>query len=314
MQADVLVVGAGVSGLTTAVLLAEHGRRVLVRAADPPAMTNSAAAGAIWGPIYADHPRVAEWAARGYDVFAALAASGEPAVRMVAGLEASRAAIPVPGWARQIPGVRTCGPAELPAGFATGWRYRAPIIDMPRYLDRLRQRFAAAGGSIRRGRLDRLEDGFADAPVVVNCSGVEARDLVPDPGVVPIRGQLVLVRNPGITEFFAEQTDELGGLTYLLPQGDTLVLGGSADRMDRLDPAPDPGVARAIVQRCADIFPQIARAEVLGYRAGFRPGRKSIRVERVDLGDRHLIHNYGHGGAGVSVSWGCAEDVRALMP
>jgi D-amino-acid oxidase len=83
--------------------------------------------------------------------------------------------------------------------------------------------------------------------------------------------------------------------------------------MDELDPAPDPAVARAIVQRCAEI-PEVAGAEVLGQRAGFRPGRRSIRVERVDLGDRQLIHNYGQGGAGVSVSWGCAEDVRALMP
>src|SRR5260221_14273942 len=49
-EPDVLVIGAGVSGLTTAICLAEAGRAVTVAAADPPLRTTSAAAGAIWGP------------------------------------------------------------------------------------------------------------------------------------------------------------------------------------------------------------------------------------------------------------------------
>jgi D-amino-acid oxidase len=312
-HSEVLVVGAGVSGLTTAVCLAEQGLRVRIRAADRPAHTNSAAAGAIWDPIYATHPRVGAWAARSYDEFARMAAGGLPGVRLVDGVEASREEMSTPDWARSLPGFHECGPADLPAGFRHGWRYRAPIIDMVPYLAGLEQRLRAAGAGIEYGtRMPSLADGFADAPIVVNCSGVGARDLVPDGEVVPIRGQLVAVRNPGLHEFFAEHTAELGEMSYLLPHGDILLLGGSAEP-GVADPRPDPQVAEAIVKRCGAIFPEIGRAEILGHRGGIRPSRPRVRLEREDLGGRHIVHNYGHSGAGVSLSWGCAADVAALV-
>jgi D-amino-acid oxidase len=90
---------------------------------------------------------------------------------------------------------------------------------------------------------------------VVNCTGIGARELVPDPEVEPIRGQLVAVRNPGVTEFFAEHTEELEEMTYLLPQGDVLLLGGSADK-GQCDPEPDPEVAAS--WGCADSVLEIS--------------------------------------------------------
>ncbi|NMO51528.1 FAD-dependent oxidoreductase [Actinoplanes sp. TBRC 11911] len=311
---DVLVVGAGVSGLTTGVRLAESDLRVRIRALKEPAETSSAAAGAIWDPIYAKHPRVEFWAARSYQVFEALALAGLPGVRMVDGVEASRTPIPSPSWASVLPGFRECGPDDLPAGFASGWHYTAPIIDMPPYLRTLSDRLLAAGGELLFGsQLQSLGEALADADVVVNCSGVGARDLVPDPEVQPIRGQLVAVRNPGLQEFFAEHTDELGEMTYLLPQGEVLLLGGSAEKGEA-EPVPVADVAAAIVARCSEIFPELADAEILGHRTGIRPSRPEVRLEHEDLGGgRHIVHNYGHSGAGVSLSWGCAEDVTALV-
>jgi D-amino-acid oxidase len=305
---DVLIVGAGVSGLTTAVRLAESGVRVRLRAEHAPERSTSAAAGAIWDPIYANHSRVLQWSSRTYDVFVQMVADGEPGVQLVDGIEASREAMPAPLWARTLPG----DPAELPPGFASGWRYTAPIVDMPVYLRRLEQRLRAAGGEVLTTRLQSLDEGFADADVVINCSGVGARELVPDPDVEPVRGQLVAVRNPGLCEFFAEHTDELTEMTYLIPQGDVLLLGGSAEKGEA-DPVADAEVARGIVQRCSEVFPAIATAEVLGHRTGIRPQRPEIRLEHIDLGGRHLVHNYGHSGAGVSMSWGCADDVAELV-
>ncbi|SNY49047.1 FAD-dependent oxidoreductase [Paractinoplanes atraurantiacus] len=311
---DALIVGAGVSGLTTGVLLAESGLRVRLRAEQEPFASSSAAAGAIWDPIYANHARVEQWASRSYDVFTELAVRSFPGVRVTDGVEASRVPIPTPGWAVGLPGYRECDPAELPPGFASGWHYTAPIIDMPAYLRELQKRLIAAGGELVFGeRLNSLGDAFADSDVVVNCSGVGARELVPDPSVQPIRGQLVAVRNPGLTEFFAEHTDELGEMTYLLPQGDVLLLGGSAEKGEA-EPRPDIRIAEAIVSRCSEIFPAIAGAEILGHRTGIRPSRPEVRVEREDLGGgRYIVHNYGHSGAGVSLSWGCADDVASLV-
>jgi D-amino-acid oxidase len=311
-QAEVLVVGAGVSGLTTAVRLAETGFRVRIRAEREPADSTSAAAGAIWDPIYANHTSVPIWAERTYDAFVRMEGERRPGVRLIDGVEASRDGIATPDWAINLPGYRDCTSDELPSGFTSGWHYRAPIIDMPPYLGWLLERFARAGGELVRGRLESLADAFADAPVVVNCSGVGARELVPDIEVRPIRGQLVAVRNPGITEFFAEHTDALSEMTYLLPQGPVLLLGGSADK-GIAEMAPDLDVARAIVARCAKIFPPIADAELIGHRAGIRPDRPRIRLEHEDLGDRHIVHNYGHSGAGVSLSWGCADDVTKVV-
>lgn len=308
---DVLIVGAGVSGLTTGNRLAREGLHVRIRAEDAPGHTNSAAAGAIWDPIYAEHPRVGAWAARSYDVFSLLCEENFPGVRLVDGVEASREPMETPEWARALPGYRECTPAELPAGFVHGWHYRAPIIDMPPYLARLEQLLREAGGTVEYGEhLSSLAD--TDEQIVVNCTGAGAHDLVPDPEVTPIRGQLVAVRNPGMTEFFAEHTPELGEMVYLLPQGDTVLLGGSAEP-GIADPAPDPRVAAAIVERCANIFPWISTAEVVGHRGGIRPSRPKIRLEHEVVDGRHIVHNYGHSGAGVSLSWGCAEEVTEIV-
>jgi D-amino-acid oxidase len=309
----IVVVGAGVSGLTTAVRLAESGLRPRVLAQDEPAATTSAAAGAIWDPTYASHPRRDLWAARTYEVLAELAAS-VPGIRMVDAVEASLRPFTRPPFAYHLPHYRECGQESLPDGFVSGYRYRAPIIDMVPYLRALSDRVAAAGCEIRFGRrLTSLQEAFADADVVVNCSGFGARDLVPDPEVTPIRGQLVAVRSPGLKEFIAEHTDVPGEMTYLLPHGELLLLGGSA-QTGETDLRPSADIAAAIVERCSRIYPAIADSEILGHRVGIRPARPEVRVERVDLGGgRHIVHNYGHGGSGVSLSWGCADDVTAWV-
>ncbi|MFF5076847.1 FAD-dependent oxidoreductase [Actinoplanes sp. NPDC000266] len=305
MTSDVLVVGAGVVGLTTAIRLQEQGLRVRVRAASAPADTTSAAAGAIWDAELAEHPDVRRWTATSFDVLAGIAGDPSAGVRVTAGVEASRTPVAIPEWATP------CEPADLPPGFVTGWRYEAPVTDMPTYLTWLVGQFT---GEMVTGRLDRLADGFAEAPIVVNCTGLGARDLVPDPSVTPCRGQLVIVRNPGLDRFFLEYTDFVEEMTYLIPQGPTLLLGGCAVLGDE-SAVPDPAIAERIVERCAKVFPEVAGAEVLGHRVGLRPMRPTVRLEAEDLGGggRHLVHNYGHGGAGVSTSWGCAGDVAEIV-
>jgi D-amino-acid oxidase len=310
LRPDVLVVGAGVSGLTTAVRLAEDRSRPRVRVITEslPDRSTSAAAGAIWEPLYANHPRVHEWSARSYEVFKRMDDEKGPGVRLVAGVEASRVPMEVPLWPRELPGFRIAEAESLPPGFVCGWWYTAPVIDMPAYLRWLERRLAAAGGEVELRRVDSLAEELSRAGTVVNCSGTGATELVPDPSVQPIRGQLVAVRNPGVTRFFAEHTDELDEMTYMLPQGDVLLLGGNADKGER-DRTPDPEVARAIVARCAEIVPAIATAQFLEHRVGIRPYRPEVRVEA----EGRIVHNYGHGGAGVSLSWGCADAVAELV-
>lgn len=308
---DVLVIGAGVTGLTTAVCLAEADLRVRVWAERTMLDTTSCAAGAIWGAYLTAHHRAGAWGQDGLDTFAKLAES-EPhsGVRMVTGIEASRLPGEPPAWATEIPDFHRCTADDLPAGFVSGWRSTVPIIEMPTYLRYLTNRLAATGTEVETRSVSSLAAAATAATHVINCTGVGARHLVADLELAPVRGELVVVENPGVDEFFAEHTEGVKDLTYLLPQGDRLVLGGSADE-GRFDTVPDPAIGDGILARCVAVEPRLRGARVLDRRVGLRPGRRHIRVER-DAVLANVFHNYGHGGAGVTLSWGCAREILAM--
>ncbi|MFF7858440.1 FAD-dependent oxidoreductase [Streptomyces sp. NPDC007904] len=307
---DVLVIGGGVVGLTTAVVLAERGARVRLWTRDPVGRTTSAVAGALWWPYRIAPPASARaWALRSLDVYEELAVRpGTTGVRMVEGVLGETALDEVGAWATaRLPGLRPATAGEYPAG--PGLWARLPLVDMPAHLPWLRERFLAAGGVVETRTVTDL--ARAGAPVVVNCAGLGARELVPDPSVRPVRGQLVVVENPGVATWMVS-TGADGEMAYFFPQPGRLVLGGTAEE-DAWSLEPDPAVAAAIVRRCAALRPEIAGARVLEHRVGLRPARDTVRLEREPLPDgRLLVHNYGHGGAGVTVAWGCAQRAAEL--
>jgi D-amino-acid oxidase len=318
---DVLVVGAGVSGLTTAICLAEQGPRVLIQAERPPQETTSAVAGAIWGPHLVEAGGRAErWASQTLAALRELAAGPNTGVRIATGVEAVRPAgvgdMREDAKFREIGEYQTCGSADLPEGFAAGWRYSAPLVHMPTYLGYLQERFEKAGGRLTQGTVTSLTAAArgAAARVVVNCTGSGANRLVPDPAVTPVRGQVVVVSNPGLTEFFIGRSDETAELVYLFPHGDKVVLGGTEKPGD-WNTDPYPAVAERIRNDAAAIEPRLRGAEVLTHRVGLRPVRPSVRLEAGEpggQGEPAVVHNYGHGGAGVSLSWGCATEAAGL--
>ena len=284
-----------------------------IRTAAPPERTTSVAAGAVWGLVRVGPPeRVLDWGRTGLEVLSKLAAEPDTGVRMVSGTEASRAPLEPYYWTGLLPSLRLCGAAELPDGFTHGWHYTAPLATMPVYLEYLRTRFARAGGRLEVAPVRSLAELAGVAPVVVNCSGVRARDLVPDPSIGPVRGQVVIAANPGIEEFFISRDDQPPWIVYMFPHGDTVLLGGTNEE-GRWDEEPDPAIAERIVAGCAAIDPRLRDAEILGHRVGLRPYRPAVRLEPEPLGDGVLWHNYGHGGAGVSLSWGCAAAITAAV-
>jgi len=310
---DVLVIGAGVSGLTTGICLAEAGLSVTIRTAARPERTTSVAAGAIWGLVRVGPPdRVLEWGRTGLDALSKLAAEPGTGVRMVSGKEVARTPVEPYSWAELLPGLRPCEEPELPGGFAAGWHYTAPVATMPVYLGYLRTRFEQAGGTLEVSPAGSLAELAGAAPVVVNCSGVAARDLVPDPAVVPVRGQVVLAANPGIEEFFISRDEEPPWIVYMFPHGDTVLLGGTNEE-GNWDQDPKADIAERIVAGCAAIDPRLREAAVLGHRVGLRPCRPEVRLESEPFDGGVLWHNYGHGGAGISLSWGCAAEIATAV-
>ncbi|MBC6461585.1 FAD-dependent oxidoreductase [Actinomadura sp. HBU206391] len=315
MRFDVIVVGGGMIGLTTAIVLAESGRRVRVWSRDLVENTTSAVAGGLWWP-YRIRPesRIGGWSLHSLDVMTGLAERpDETGVRMVDGTHLGLRMSELGAWAAEVPGLRPAASDELPAGFDIGLRARTPLIDMPVHLRYLRDRLTAAGGGIEVRALATLAQADGAAPTVMNCTGLGARELVPDPDVRPVQGQLVLAENPGVDEWFVAADPHSADTVYALPQPYGLILGGTA-REDAWGVVPDPATAEAIVKRCARIDPRLADAKILDHRVGLRPSRSSARIEAERLpGGALCVHNYGHGGAGITVSWGCAQDAVRLM-
>ncbi|MFE9777122.1 FAD-dependent oxidoreductase [Streptomyces sp. NPDC005775] len=304
---DVIVVGGGVIGLTTAMVLARRGHRVRVWSAAPAAATTSAVAGALWWP-YRIEPQdsVGDWSLTSLRWYEELAARPqETGVRLVDGLHRGERLASLGPWAGQLNGaVET----------AEGLRCRLPLLDMPVHLEWLEGRVEAAGGAVERRTVVSFDEAAAEAATVVNCTGLGARELVPDSGVRPVRGQLVLVENPGIEEWYTEADPASSETTYFFPQPGRLVLGGTAGA-DDWGTVPDPRTAQEIVARCARVRPEIAGARVIGHRVGLRPARDAgVRIEAEALpGGGRLVHNYGHGGAGVTVAVGCAQAAARLV-
>jgi len=309
-MADALVIGAGVIGLTSAICLAESGMEVRIRTAAAPQATTSRAAGAMWGSSFAGPADdVRRWALQSLDDLRALAAQPGTGVRVARGMLAARSTEEGPP-PFLFPGVDVVRRDDAPPGYVAAFAIEVPLIDMPRHLDYLLARFQAAGGELEVRALRALGDVAGAAPVVVNCSGVGARALVPDPAVRSVRGEHVIVENPGLDEFFMEEPAPRWAAWF--PHGDHVVLGGCADEDDwRLE--PDPAQAEEIVRRCAAIEPRLAEARVIEHRVGLRPARPDVRLEEVALGPSRCVHNYGHGGTGVALAWGCARDVCSIV-
>jgi D-amino-acid oxidase len=316
--ADVVVVGAGVVGLTTAISLAEAGVRTRVVAAEPPSRVTSVAAGAIWGPVSCGPAdRCYEWSRTGLQVLSALADEPSAGVHPLRGREAAAMVASPPQWTDLLSDVRILGPGELPdlaggGSAVSGWSYTAPAVNMPVYLEYLLGRYADLGGTVGYAAVPSL--AAVDAPVVVNCTGIGARALTGDDSLVPIRGQVVVAENPGIEEFYVDHGAP-GDVDYVyaFPHGEVIVLGGTAQR-GASDLAPRPDISARIMRDCAAVFPALRGARVITERVGLRPYRPEVRLEAEALaGGRTLWHNYGHGGAGVTLSWGCAREITSAV-
>jgi D-amino-acid oxidase len=311
----VVVLGAGVVGLTAAVRLLEAGAQVEVVTAGAAESTTSWLAAAVWYPTYVGPPReVARWGRDTYDVLGRQAADGVPGVRMLESLALYRRPPGHEPWMDAVDAVRPATPEELPPGYPHGLRYAVPLVEMPAHLPWLAGLVEELGGSLRRQQVQSLDELCRpDVDVLVNCSGLAARQLAGDASVVPVRGQIVRVTNPGLTLSVRDEEHPLGR-AYVHPRTADCILGGTLE-VGRWETEPDPAAADSILRRCRDLVPELAAAEVLEHVVGLRPGRPEVRLEeggRAPSGTR-VVHDYGHGGAGITLAWGCAEDVARLV-
>ncbi len=312
MGVRVIVVGAGVTGLTCAVRLAEAGHETHVLARDLPAETTSSVAAALWYPYRAlPQDKVTAWSARTYDVLTELAGSPGTGVRVREGVELLPGGAPEqPWWRSAVPRLDTV--VDPAPGFSRGWRLALPIAEMGSYLAHLVRRLEQTGGTVTRARLS----GLPTSGVVVNATGLASRALAHDPSLHPVRGQVVRVAQTGVHEWLlVSETSPDERPMYVVPREHDVVVGGTAQDGD-WTLQPDPTTASEMLARAVELVPALRGARVLGHRVGLRPARPSVRLETVPHADGSpggVVHCYGHGGAGVTLSWGCADDVLAQV-
>lgn len=307
-----LVLGAGVAGLSCGILLREAGYDAEIWTRTLPQQTTSSVAAAIWYPYIAfPKERVVAWGARTFAVLAGLSRDTRTGVAMREGIEIFPTPVEDPWWRGAVVRFRRAAPLELPEGYLDGFIFEVPVIEMPRYLAYLQERFAGLGGRIATQEAGSLAEALAEHGLVIDCAGLGARELAGDAALYAVRGQVVRVAQVGLDRFWL---DDYGprGLTYIIPRSEDIILGGTADERDeRID--PDPATAAAIVERCAALEPRLRDAAILEHKVGLRPARAAVRLEAESpIPGKTVIHNYGHGGAGVTLSWGCAEEVLRL--
>ncbi len=326
MRKRAAIIGAGVSGLTCGVVLAEHEWNVTIFADETGEQTTSAAAAAVWFPYDAEPAdKIIPWSLITYERLRDLARDSQSGVSMVELRQFTRAGeIAIPDWAKNLGAysisvvpsenaspARTEGSLTIPgfpSTFTAGFALTVPLIDATIYLDYLAKRLRTAGGTIQSAHISKVDEIPRDFDVIINCSGIGARDLVHDSDLEAHRGQVAIVPKIDLAQAIICND---APLMYAIPRAHDCVFGGTNSISENREPSPAD--TTAIVSECSRVL-GIDPPPVIAVKVGLRPFRNSgVRLELEKLGDgRSVIHNYGHGGAGFTLSWACAEEVRAI--
>ncbi|MGP5930065.1 FAD-dependent oxidoreductase [Corynebacterium glyciniphilum] len=324
----ITVIGAGVIGLSCAYELAEAGHEVTVIADHGPGDTVSALAGALWFPYHAaGTEQVVERSLRRFVELAALGDTSAdtatddftddvPPVQMRTGVLHERLDPPDRSWVAPVVEVLGDDAVQPVDG---GVRATLPMIMTSRYLAWLMDSCRMNGVAFQWRTVASLEEltGTTDAAVI--AGGLRGGDLLGgDDAVAPVRGQLMLFANgdggedgPLLTDWVVD-SDDPAHMTYVFPREDEIVVGGTSEP-GSWDETPDQATAEAILARAEALVPELTELPIIGHGAGLRPARETVRIEHVDGYDLPVIAAYGHGGAGVTLSWGTAERVVELV-
>ena len=312
-QRNIAVVGQGVIGLTCAAKLLELGYSVDIYSRDEFKETTSMSAGAYWWPhkVYPEE-RVTTWSKETYNEYKKIREIPESGIHFEKHFrfcldpdDSAYARHLLDEW-EEIDGEEYGVPCK------EAFLLVVPVIDVPVYMPYLRKSVESSGGRFHLRELKSPAELFPKYKLAVNCTGVWSRQFVGDENVFPIRGQTVRVALPdGLRESTRlYQRDD--NFTLILPRSDDVILGGTAQGNDwNLEPSDED--TEIVFNRCSKLVPEISSSEILGTTVGLRPGRKVVRLELEMIAPGcPVVHNYGHGGGGYTVAWGCAKEVAQI--
>ncbi len=304
---EIIVIGSGVIGLSAARCLQLSGYDVRIVTRELPLATTSVAAGAMWSASDLKG-RSRRWAAASLEHFLPLSKEPNSGITLQRMREVYAEDVPDPWYRDRLPFFQRLSKHELKGGLTGGYLMDVPMVAPPIYLERLHELFLAAGGTLERRTIESLDELAEEAALLVNCTGIGAREVANDEAVYPIRGQTMLLDAAGIRVGYMDND----AVDHIFPRADGVLIGGVKLKGD-WNRQLDPSTSADILRRCAKIEKRLANATVLREFVGLRPGRDVVRLEleRLDNGCA-VIHNYGHAAVGYTLSWGCAEEAVAL--
>lgn len=179
------------------------------------------------------------------------------------------------------------------------------------YLPWATKKFQSQGGEIVKRKVTNFSELYGSFDIIVNCTGLESQSLCNDRKLVPIRGQVIRVKAPWIKMAYYGNFD-----TYIVPGFSGVTLGGCRN-FQSFDLRPNQYDFESIKTRCEELVPSLKTAEVAEVKVGLRPHRDPVRVESEYLdtsqGILKLVHNYGHGGYGVTTAPGTAKQAVRIV-
>ncbi|KAL6055435.1 D-aspartate oxidase-like [Balamuthia mandrillaris] len=321
-EQKILVLGAGIIGLTTATLLQRHGYDVTIWAKEiPPNTTSNVAGGLICPYISFPKDKVLRWTTETMRVFGE--PQNEPFVTRQSFYEHFEAPTADPEWSVVIPVTRLV-PKERAKDCIDGIRAESLVVEVDAYLQHLLDQFGESGGTLVLTTVHHIGDALQHFDIVCNCTGFGSRWLLNDDKLVPVRGQVLRVKQQGLCHTASKESPE--NISYFISRKNDIVLGGTA-QYHNLNLSADPADTQRILKGCWELEPSLRDCSILEVRVGLRPSRSEIRLEAEEVVEdrkkegeekqkkrrKFVVHNYGHGGSGWTLCWGCAKEVLALV-
>jgi D-amino-acid oxidase len=311
MSKNIAIIGAGISGMSTAFLLTQKNHRITVYAkAFSPNITSNRAA-AFWFPYHIRNDRRGiGWCQISYEAYKKLSCKKETGISMYKLIKVIRKGVEEeePVWIEFMPenSYRIMREDELPTGIAKAYDVQVPLMETQIFLPYLQQQLSESGVKFIQKEIKDFSELTNNFDLVINCSALGARELCKDESIIPVRGQVALLSPRNNLPIYLDNEKPL----YVVPRKDAIIVGGTYEERIAAE-TTEPATIERILKNAYEVFPELKQQEIIGSWAGLRPYRAEVRLEQEK--GRNIIHNYGHGGSGFTLSFGCAEEVVSIV-